>query len=236
MDKEILKLLANGTAKGEPLDETGSTATCILARPDKIIVANVGDSRAVLCRGGKAVDLSTEHRAYGKGKIVKSETKRIESVGGWVKNGRVMDMLAVTRAFGDAEFKGKDNLQALLEQGISEGYWTAEFAAKVNFTGDPVVAIPDVTEIEVEESDEFLIIASDGMWDVYSSLEAVTLARREFLSNKTAQELADLLVERAMQRKTQDNVVVVVVLLKDAADVQKTTIQAKKNKGVFGMF
>jgi len=39
-----------------------------------------------------------------------------------------------------------------------------------------------------------------------------------------------------MQRKTQDNVVVVVVLLKDAADVQKTTIQAKKNKGVFGMF
>jgi serine/threonine protein phosphatase PrpC len=40
----------------------GSTATVALLRRDKIIVANVGDSRAVLSRGGQAVDMSTEHR------------------------------------------------------------------------------------------------------------------------------------------------------------------------------
>lgn len=40
----------------------GSTATVALVRKDKIIVANVGDSRAVLCRNGRAVDLTTEHR------------------------------------------------------------------------------------------------------------------------------------------------------------------------------
>ncbi len=40
----------------------GSTATVALVRRDKIIVANVGDSRAVLCRNGRAVDLTTEHR------------------------------------------------------------------------------------------------------------------------------------------------------------------------------
>ncbi len=40
----------------------GSTATVALIRQDKIIVANVGDSRAVLCRLGRAVDLTTEHR------------------------------------------------------------------------------------------------------------------------------------------------------------------------------
>jgi hypothetical protein len=72
----------------------------------------------VLSRGGRAFDLSTEHRAYGKGKIVKSETKRIESVGGWVENGRVCDMLAVTRAFGDAEFKGDANRARLLQDGV----------------------------------------------------------------------------------------------------------------------
>jgi serine/threonine protein phosphatase PrpC len=41
---------------------SGSTATVALVRRDKIIVANVGDSRAVLCRNGRPVDLSTEHR------------------------------------------------------------------------------------------------------------------------------------------------------------------------------
>ncbi len=40
----------------------GSTATVALLRRDKIIVANVGDSRAVLCRAGRAMDLTTEHR------------------------------------------------------------------------------------------------------------------------------------------------------------------------------
>ena len=75
-------------------------------------------SRAVMCRAGKAVELSTEHRCYGKGKVVKEETQRIKTAGGWVKNGRVCDMLAVTRAFGDAEFKGANNLSRLLEMGV----------------------------------------------------------------------------------------------------------------------
>ena len=34
----------------------------LLARKDRLVVANVGDSRAVLCRGGQAVALTTEHR------------------------------------------------------------------------------------------------------------------------------------------------------------------------------
>lgn len=46
--------------------KSGSTATVALVRPNKIIVANVGDSRCVLCRKGRAIDLTTEHRVYGK--------------------------------------------------------------------------------------------------------------------------------------------------------------------------
>ena len=41
----------------------GTTATVCLVRQDRVVVANVGDSRAVLCRNGTAVDLSTEHRS-----------------------------------------------------------------------------------------------------------------------------------------------------------------------------
>ena len=47
--------------EGEEL-ESGATATIALARKDKVVIANVGDSRAVLSRNGKPVDLSAEHR------------------------------------------------------------------------------------------------------------------------------------------------------------------------------
>ena len=50
---------------GHPEEEerqSGSTATMLLARRDRIVVANVGDSRAVLCRDGKPIPLSAEHR------------------------------------------------------------------------------------------------------------------------------------------------------------------------------
>lgn len=40
----------------------GSTAVVAVVTPDKIVVANCGDSRAVLCRNGKAVPLSNDHK------------------------------------------------------------------------------------------------------------------------------------------------------------------------------
>lgn len=45
------------------------------------------------------------------------ETERVESVGGWVGDGRVCDVLAVSRAFGDREFKGS-GLKTMLEKGV----------------------------------------------------------------------------------------------------------------------
>lgn len=44
------------------------------------------------------------------------------------------------------------------------GFWDEDFAESVNFTGNPVVATPDVTEIPLNEQDEFIILASDGLW------------------------------------------------------------------------
>jgi protein phosphatase 2C len=43
-------------------DAVGSTAVVSIVTSDKIIVANCGDSRAVLCRNGKPVPLSSDHK------------------------------------------------------------------------------------------------------------------------------------------------------------------------------
>ena len=59
----------------------------IMNMQKKINVANVGDSRAVLVRNGTPIDLSTEHRVYGKGEVARREIDRIHSAGGWVQDG-----------------------------------------------------------------------------------------------------------------------------------------------------
>lgn len=42
-------------------------------------------------------------------------------------------------------------------------------AACRHFTGDPVTSMPDVTELALHDGDEFLVVGSDGLWDVLDS-------------------------------------------------------------------
>ncbi|GLI66816.1 hypothetical protein VaNZ11_010785, partial [Volvox africanus] len=194
-DKALLEHLA--AEGGEDAAQAGSTATVAVIKDEKLVVANVGDSQAILSRNGNAVTLAHYHRVYGSGPDVTSEIERVKSVGGWVDDGRVCGVLAVSRAFGDWEFKGS-GLPRLLETGIERGYWDSEFAAQQNFNADPVVSTPDVTETLLTEGDEFLIVASDGLWDVLPPREAVAWARKEFRAKKDASEVAASLAGLAL--------------------------------------
>jgi serine/threonine protein phosphatase PrpC len=44
------------------------------------------------------------------------------------------------------------------------GQWDQEFVDSVSFRESPIVAAPDVTEMPLRPDDEFLVIASDGLW------------------------------------------------------------------------
>ncbi|KAK0554411.1 mgpp2cl-1, protein phosphatase 2C-like protein 1 [Tilletia horrida] len=65
-----------------------------------LYTANAGDARAVLCRGGKAIRLTYDHKGSDA-----QETKRIQDAGGFVMNNRVNGVLAVTRSLGDSSMK-----------------------------------------------------------------------------------------------------------------------------------
>jgi serine/threonine protein phosphatase PrpC len=51
-----------GTSNEPVSSHTGCTANVVLITPKKYIIANAGDSRSVLCRSGKAFDLSEDHK------------------------------------------------------------------------------------------------------------------------------------------------------------------------------
>nr|BBD74746.1 protein phosphatase 2C 4 [Striga hermonthica] len=84
-------------------DAVGSTAVVALLTPDKIVVSNCGDSRAVLCRNGVTIPLSVDHKPDRP-----DELNRIQEAGGRVifwDGPRVLGMLAMSRAIGDNYLK-----------------------------------------------------------------------------------------------------------------------------------
>jgi len=133
--------------------QAGCTATvCVWDGYNNIgYVANAGDTRAVLCRDGKALDLTVDKKATDP-----SEISRIIREGGFVSNGRVMGSLAVSRAMGDASLK---HTQKRI-----------------------LIPDPEVTSFcyEPEKGDEFMILATDGLWDVVSSQVAVAMVKEQF--------------------------------------------------------
>lgn len=139
-------------------DTIGCTAVVCCVLENAFVVANVGDSRAVLCRGGTAVDLSKDHKPQDP-----SEYDRIRQAGGWVEADgdmyRVNGDLNLSRALGDLEYK-RDIERSVGAQIIS--------------------GQPDVVRVHKQPEDEFLIIACDGVWDVLSSQSAVDFVRERF--------------------------------------------------------
>jgi protein phosphatase 1G len=141
-------------------DFIGTTCVVCCIRRDVYVVANAGDSRAVLCRQGKAIDLSEDHKPYLPG-----EHARIERAGGFVLERdvgrqkplyRVNGDLSISRAIGDLRFKKNTHL-----------------APK-----DQVVCCtPDIQTVRRDQDDEFLVLACDGIWDVLSSQEVVDYIR-----------------------------------------------------------
>ncbi|ODM15709.1 hypothetical protein SI65_08943 [Aspergillus cristatus] len=102
----LAPVAAAETTKSEGENAQSDPATVLPKLQEKasrqrvLYTANVGDARAILCRNGKALRLSYDHKGSDE-----NEGKRIASAGGLVLNNRVNGVLAVTRALGDAYLK-----------------------------------------------------------------------------------------------------------------------------------
>ncbi|KAL5700712.1 protein-serine/threonine phosphatase [Ranunculus cassubicifolius] len=160
----------------------GTTAITALILGRLLLVANVGDCRAVLSRKGEAVEMSQDHRP-----IYEQERARVEKSGGYIDGKYLNGILSVSRALGDWDLK--------LALGAAS----------------PLIAEPEFRQILLTGDDEFLIIGCDGIWDVLSSQQAVSRVRRGLLRHDDPEKCAKDLVKKALRLNTSDNLTVVVV-------------------------
>lgn len=144
--------------KGKLPDSSGSTAVLVLVTDKVVACASVGDSRALLCRGGKCVALTEDHKPD-----TPHEKARIIAAGGHVENNRVNGQLAMSRAIGD--FQYKEN-------------------AELSHDSQLVIAVPDITVHPRQKDDQYIILGCDGVFDVLSNEECVAMVVEEMSAVK----------------------------------------------------
>lgn len=91
---------ADGGSNNAIPESTHAKLKSAAVRQRVLYTANVGDARIILCRAGKALRLSYDHKGSDE-----NEGKRIANAGGLILNNRVNGVLAVTRALGDTYMK-----------------------------------------------------------------------------------------------------------------------------------
>uniref|UniRef100_A0A5B7B027 protein-serine/threonine phosphatase n=1 Tax=Davidia involucrata TaxID=16924 RepID=A0A5B7B027_DAVIN len=194
-----------------------------------LYIANLGDSRAVLGRLVKAtgevlaLQLSTEHNAS-----IESVRQELHSLhpddshivvlkhNVW----RVKGLIQISRSIGDVYLKRAEfNKEPLY----------AKFRLREPFRRPILSSEPSVSVHELQPHDQFLILASDGLWEHLSNQEAVDIvqnhprsgsARRlvkvalQEAAKKREMRYSDLKkIDRGVRRHFHDDITVIVVFL-----------------------
>lgn len=167
--------------------QSGCTALSIIKQGDLMIVANVGDSRAVLGTTSGDGAIAAVQLTVDLKPNLPQEKERIRRCNGQVycladepgvhrvwQPSRESPGLAMSRAFGD--------------------YCVKDCG---------VISTPEVTQKRISSSDQFIILATDGVWDVLSNDEAVHIVAGTPDRAKAAKRLVECAV-RAWRRKRRD--------------------------------
>ena len=163
-------------------NETGSTGTVLLLYKDN----NSKSGKSLLCAnvGDSKAYLINKNEIKLITKDHKccdpEEVKRIRGSGGIVFGERVFGTLMLTRSFGDKEMKKYG-----------------------------VLSTPDIFCQNIDENDLFVIIASDGVWDVVEEDEIFKLSQEKISSNDFSKKI----IELAKERDTHDNISCIVIKL-----------------------
>jgi protein phosphatase 1L len=211
----------------------GSTAVFTYIHNGIAHVANVGDSRAVFgTKDGVAFATQDQkpHRAdeheriiQANGIVYREKNELGVSMGQWRIN-----CLAMSRSIGDGWCKGREvhgESLCLPRERIEVSNQTSSFLEQWRKSAVPnlvlmpkmgqVIAEPEYTQISLTDAHRWLIIATDGLWDVVNNEEALAMVQNYYDEHKCIEGVSTVLSDYAIERGSKDNITVLVVDLLD---------------------
>ena len=171
----------------EGLGSTGTLVHVIWEGEDDLAVysANVGDSRVCLISPEHIIRLSYDHRTSDE-----KEKKRILEAGMEIIDDRICGTLMLTRIFGNYEYKENED-----NDSDKKGLICEPFISKIN--------------IDLNIENQFLILASDGIWDILSEEEIQQIIQKY---NET-QKICSMIIKKCIRKSAWDNMSIFAVKL-----------------------
>jgi serine/threonine protein phosphatase PrpC len=173
----------------------GCTAVTALVKGSTLYVANAGDSRCVLAKKGRAIEMTVDHKPD-----LPSERDRIYRAGGSVEDGRVMGNLNLSRSIGDLEYKRNHTIPP---------------------EDQMITACPEIHTETIDRDTDFMILACDGIWDMLTSQQCVDFVYQR-LGQKPLNIIVEEILDRCLASDVAtsgglgcDNMTCVLVVFKD---------------------
>ncbi|KAK9062785.1 hypothetical protein SSX86_019975 [Deinandra increscens subsp. villosa] len=196
---------------------SGTTAVTLIKQGQHLIIGNIGDSRAILCTRDKDNSLVPIQLTVDLKPNLPEEAERIHKCKGrvfalrdepevarvWLPN-HDSPGLAMARAFGDFCLKGYG-----------------------------LISVPQVSYRRLTEQDEFVVLATDGIWDVLSNEEVIEIVASAESHSRAAQAVVESAVRawklKYPTSKVDDCAVVCLFLGLDSSTTSATMSSQGKN-------
>ena len=171
------------------IEGLGSTGTLVhivkgLGPSLEVYSANVGDSRVSLISPEHIIRLSCDHRTTDE-----KEKKRILEAGMEIIDDRICGTLMLTRIFGNYEYKEEG------EKDNNTGLICEPFISKIN--------------IDLNIENQFLILASDGIWDILTEEDIQNIIKKY----QDTQKICSVIIKKCLENEAWDNMSVFAVKL-----------------------
>jgi len=178
------------------IDGLGSTGTLVHIKwetENDLVVysANVGDSRVSLISPEHIIRLSYDHRTTDE-----KERKRILESGLEIIDERINGTLMLTRIFGNYEYKNiNENEEDENDIDINKGLICEPFISKIN--------------IDLNIENQFLILASDGIWDIITEEEIQQIIQKY----QDTQQICSIAIKKCLRNEAWDNMSIFAIKL-----------------------
>lgn len=211
-------------------NSAGTTVSCVIMESDKFYVANVGDSTVILGQTNPdsqiiASIMTDNHKPYNY-----KEKQRIELLGG---------SIAISKGETRVVYERKEpshipevyNVHRIPYLNMTRSL--GDFWSTVEDKQDHLISpVPDVTVHLIDVTkDRFIVIASDGLWDVLKPQEVAEMIDNYCKSEMTGNQVVYSLIETALQKwrrkdRRADNISVIIIFFCKSYNLQSLWITA----------